>query len=59
MDEEHFIYVDSGKDDGGELGRLMHDFRVKEAKEIEKLGRIFLKQLKGSCRKRLGLSNLR
>ena len=35
MDEEHFIYVDSGKDDGGELGRLMHDFRVKEAKEMQ------------------------
>ena len=34
-DEEHFIYVDSGKDDGGELGRLMHDFRVKEAKEMQ------------------------
>lgn len=33
-DEEHFIYVDSSKDDGGELGRLMHDFRVKEAKEM-------------------------
>ena len=26
---------------------------------IEKMGRIFLKQLKGSCRKRLELSNLR
>ena len=25
-DAEHFIYVDSSKDDGGELGRLMHDF---------------------------------
>jgi len=35
VDEEHFIYVDSGKDDGGELGRLMHDFRVKEAKEMQ------------------------
>ena len=34
-DEEHFIYVDSSKDDGGELGRLMHDFRVKEAKEMQ------------------------
>ena len=27
--------MDSGKDDGGELGRLMHDFRVKEAKEMQ------------------------
>lgn len=27
--------VDSSKDDGGELGRLMHDFRVKEAKEMQ------------------------
>ena len=26
--------MDSNKDDGGELGRLMHDFRVKEAKEM-------------------------
>ena len=26
--------MDSSKDDGGELGRLMHDFRVKEAKEM-------------------------
>ncbi len=34
-DEEHFIYVDSSKDDGSELGRLMHDFRVKEAKEMQ------------------------
>ena len=34
-DEEHFIYVDSSKNDGGELGRLMHDFRVKEAKEMQ------------------------
>lgn len=34
-DEEHFMYVDSSKDDGGELGRLMHDFRVKEAKEMQ------------------------
>ena len=34
-DEEHFIYVDSSKDDGGELGRLMHDFRVKEAKDMQ------------------------
>ena len=29
------IYVDSSKDDGGELGRLMHDFRAKEAKEMQ------------------------
>ena len=34
-DAEHFIYVDSSKDDGGELGRLMHDFRVKEAKDMQ------------------------
>lgn len=34
-DEEHFIYVDSSKNDGGELGRLMHDFRVKEVKEMQ------------------------
>ena len=34
-DEEHFIYVDSSKDDGGELGRLMHDFRAKEVKEMQ------------------------
>ena len=34
-DEEHFIYVDSSKDDGSELGRLMHDFRAKEAKEMQ------------------------
>ena len=27
--------TDSSKDDGGELGRLMHDFRVKEAKEMQ------------------------
>ena len=27
--------TDLSKDDGGELGRLMHDFRVKEAKEMQ------------------------
>ena len=27
--------MDSSKDDGGELGRLMHDFRAKEAKEMQ------------------------
>ena len=27
--------MDSSKDDGGELGRLMRDFRVKEAKEMQ------------------------
>ena len=27
--------MDSSKDDGSELGRLMHDFRVKEAKEMQ------------------------
>ena len=27
--------TDSSKDDGGELGRLMHDFRAKEAKEMQ------------------------
>ena len=27
--------TDSSKDDDGELGRLMHDFRVKEAKEMQ------------------------
>ena len=26
---------DSSKDDGGELGRLMHDFRAKEVKEMQ------------------------
>lgn len=34
-DEAHFIYVDSSKDDGGKLGKLMHDFRVKEAKDMQ------------------------
>ena len=27
--------MDSSKDDGSELGRLMHDFRAKEAKEMQ------------------------
>ena len=27
--------MDFSKDDGGELRRLMHDFRVKEAKEMQ------------------------
>ena len=27
--------MDSSKDDGGELGRLMLDFRAKEAKEMQ------------------------
>ena len=27
--------TDLSKDDGGELGRLMHDFRAKEAKEMQ------------------------
>ena len=30
-----FFDMDSSKDDGGELGRLMHDFRAKEAKEMQ------------------------
>ena len=34
-DEAHFIYVDSSKDDGGNLGKLMHDFRCKEAKDMQ------------------------
>ena len=34
-DGEHFIYVDSSKDDGGNLGKLMHDFRCKEAKDMQ------------------------
>lgn len=34
-DEAHIIYVDSSKDDGGALGRLMHDFRCKEAKDMQ------------------------
>ena len=34
-DEAHFIYVDSSKDDGGKLGKLMHDFRVKESKDMQ------------------------
>ena len=34
-DEEHFIYVDSSKDDGSELGRLMHDFRTKETEDMQ------------------------
>ena len=33
-DEEHFIYVDSSKDDGSELGRLMHDFNCTSAEEM-------------------------
>ena len=37
-DEEHFIYVDSSKDDGGELGRLMHEKGVEHmCKEMEAL----------------------
>lgn len=42
-DEEHFIYVDSSKDDGGELGRLMHELKETEkgvehmCKEMEQL----------------------
>ena len=42
-DEEHFIYVDSSKDDGGELGRLMHELKETEkgvehmCKEMEAL----------------------
>lgn len=35
LDTGKNFYVDSSKDDGGELGRLMHDFRVKEAKEMQ------------------------
>lgn len=27
--------MDSSKDDGGKLGKLMHDFRVKEAKDMQ------------------------
>ncbi len=34
-DEAHFIYVDSSKDDGGNLGKLMHDFRCKGAKDMQ------------------------
>ena len=35
------------------------EIHMKCREGIEKLGRIFLKQQKGSCRKRLELSNLR
>ena len=38
---------------------IKKEIHMKCREGIEKLGRIFLKQLKGSCRKRLGLSNLR
>lgn len=34
-DGAHFIYVDSSKDDGGELGKLMHDFRSSQASEMQ------------------------
>ena len=34
-DEAHLIYVDSSKDDGGALGRLMHDFRCKESRDMQ------------------------
>lgn len=34
-DEAHFIYVDSSKDDGGKLGRLMRDFRSKEVSKMQ------------------------
>ena len=30
-----FFGMDSSMDDGSELGRLMHDFRAKEAKEMQ------------------------
>ena len=48
-DEEHFIYVDFSKDDGGELGRLMHDFRVHELKETEKGVEHMCKEMEQIC----------
>ena len=53
-DEEHFIYVDSSKDDGSELGRLMHDFRaladrVHELKETEKGVEHMCKEMEQLC----------
>ena len=41
------------------FANIKKEIHMKCREGIEKLGRIFLKQLKGSCRKRLGLSNLR
>lgn len=34
-DEAHFIYADSSKQDDTEIGRLMHDFRCKDAREMQ------------------------
>ena len=44
--------MDSSKDDGSELGRLMHDFRVKEAKETEKGVEHMCKEMEQLCDER-------
>ena len=41
--------TDSSKDDGGELGRLMHDFRAKELKETEKGVEHMCKEMEQLC----------
>ena len=43
----------------GYFASIKKEIHMKCREGIEKLGRLFLKQLKGSCRKRLELSNLR
>ena len=35
ISSQSLFNMDSSKDDGGELGRLMHDFRAKKAKEMQ------------------------
>ena len=45
--------------ESGYFASIKKEIHMKCREDIEKLGRIFLKQLKGSCRKRLELSNLR
>lgn len=41
--------TDSSKDDGGELGRLMHDFRAKEVKETEEGVEHMCKEMEQLC----------
>lgn len=45
--------------ESGFSANIKKEIHMKCREGIEKLDRIFLKQLKGSCRKRLELSNLR
>ena len=54
-----YAVIISQSNGSGYFASIKKEIHMKCREGIEKMGRIFLKQLKGSCRKRLELSNLR